>query len=316
MHSIRSLVLTALNQLPVIVLAVVEAALIYAATMVAKVAFSQLSPLPAAWWRVAFALLLLWLWRRPWRSGVRRSVLPRTVSGWLWLGLLGVSAAGMNTAFYLAIKYLNVGVAVAIEFLGPLVVAVLTGRHWREYVGIAIAVCGVVTLSWNSLVTQSASLPGGSAWIGLVAILFSGLFWGSYIVVGRRNAVSGHPLDSFAWALLIGFLVQSLFLAYPAIHGLASPMRSATWLRSSWGPLALIALMLVVSVFASFLPYIFDQFIMRRTLPSKFSVMQAINPAVATVIGLFFGEFPTGVDLLGIFLVICAVFVTFSSDDR
>ena len=107
--------------------------------MVAKLAFTQIAPLPAAWWRVGFALLLLWVWRKPWKKFTE--ILPTHARGWLWLAALGISSVFMNTTFYMAIGTLNVGVAVAIEFIGPLAVAVMTGRHWREYVGIIIAVC-------------------------------------------------------------------------------------------------------------------------------------------------------------------------------
>ena len=305
----RKLAIRFFNDVPVVVLTVIESIIIFAATMVAKLAFTQIAPLPAAWWRVGFALLLLWVWRKPWKKFTE--VLPTHARGWLRLAALGISSVFMNTTFYMAIGTLNVGVAVAIEFIGPLAVAVMTGRHWREYVGIIIAVCGIVTLSWSSFASQNRT-----SLAGLAAILISGVLWGTYIISGRRIALGGRPLDSMTIALTIGFAAQSVFLMLPGINGVIHPQPSATWLRQPWGPPALIALMFCVALCASFLPYIFDLFIMRRTLPSKFSVMQSISPAVATVIGLFFGEVPTIVDTVGIGLIIVAVFITFSSDER
>ncbi len=89
--------------------------------MVAKLAFTQIAPLPAAWWRVGFALLLLWVWRKPWKKIYRDTshTCPRLAVA----AALGISSVFMNTTFYVAIGTLNVGVAVAIEFIGPLAVA-------------------------------------------------------------------------------------------------------------------------------------------------------------------------------------------------
>ena len=125
----RNLAIRFFNDVPVVILTVIESIIIFAATMVAKLAFTQIAPLPAAWWRVGFALLLLWVWRKPWKKFTE--VLPTHARGWLWLAALGISSVFMNTTFYMAIGTLNVGVAVAIEFIGPLAVAVMTGRHWR-----------------------------------------------------------------------------------------------------------------------------------------------------------------------------------------
>ena len=156
----RKLAIRFFNDVPVVILTVIESIIIFAATMVAKLAFTQIAPLPAAWWRVGFALLLLWVWRKPWKKFTE--ILPTHARGWLWLAALGISSVFMNTTFYMAIGTLNVGVAVAIEFIGPLAVAVMTGRHWREYVGIIIAVCGIVTLSWSSFASQNRTSLAGS----------------------------------------------------------------------------------------------------------------------------------------------------------
>ena len=76
-----------------------------------------------------------------------------------------------------------------------------------------------------------------------------------------------------------------------------------------------LALLLFVAVFASFMPYVIDQVVMRRTTAGAFSVMQSINPATAILVGLAFGEIPTVWDIIGVALVIAAVVITFSGDD-
>jgi len=298
-----------LNRLPIFVIIVCSGIMIYVATSVAKIAFVQLDPIYAVWYRVGFMTLLLLAWRRPW-TRAKRENLPRTARQWLIVSIAGLSITAMNTAFYIAISNMNIGIAVAIEFVGPLTVAVLTGRSWRERLGIAIAASGVVLLAGISL----QGPQGGSFLIGLIAILCGGSMWGVYIVTGRRIANRGNPVDTLSVAMTIGWLVQSVFLAAPAIGHVIHPKDTATWALAPGGSYAVLGLMFVVALFASFIPALIDQVIMRRASAATFSVMQSVYPATAVAVGLAFGEVPTPVELLGVSLVIIAVIVTFSGD--
>ncbi|KAB7790899.1 EamA family transporter [Bifidobacterium leontopitheci] len=305
----KKVVLEVLNRVPVFLIVVGEAVFMYAATLVAKLAFTQLDPLYAVWYRVGFTALMLLAWRRPWRAS-RRGGLPHTGRDWVVVAACGTSIMLMNTMFYLAISNMNVGIAVAIEFVGPLTVAVIAGRSWRERLGIAIAACGVVLLAGMSL-----SQPSGSRFlVGLVAILCGGSMWGVYIVMGRKVAARGNSLDNLSVGMLIGWALQSVVLAVPAVRHTIEPKAQATWAVGAQGELKLVGLLLVVALFASFMPYVVDQVVMRRTTSGAFSVMQSINPAVAVFIGLLFGEFPTVWDCIGVALVILAVIVTFTGD--
>ncbi len=282
----------------------------YAATLVAKLAFTQLDPLYAVWYRVGFASLLLVLWRRPWKAS-KRAGLQHTAREWGVVAACGVAVMLMNTMFYVAISNMNVGIAVAIEFVGPLSVAVIAGRSWRERVGIGIAAVGVVLLAGMSL----AQPTGQRFLIGLIAILIGGSMWGVYIVMGRKVAARGNSLDNLSVGMLIGWVLQSLVLAVPAVRHTIHPKAEATWAVGPAGSLGLLALLLFVAVFASFMPYVIDQVVMRRTTAGAFSVMQSINPATAILVGLAFGEIPTVWDIIGVALVIAAVVITFSGDD-
>ena len=310
-RELKRLVVLALGRVPVFLLVLGEATVMYAATLVAKQAFTQLDPLYAVWYRVGFCTLLMLLWRRPWIAS-KRDRLPHDRSAWLVVVGCGLELAMMNTMYYVAISNMNVGVATAIEFIGPLSVAVIAGRSWRERVGIVVAAVGVIMLAGMSLAQPS----GGTFLIGLIAILIGGSMWGAYIVLGRRVAAGGTPLDWLSLSMLIGWGVQSLFLAVPAVRATVHPKAGATWAARPGGGLALIGLLLVVAVCASFLPYVVDQFIMRRTTSGAFSVMQSVNPAMASIVGLVFGEIPTVWDVVGILLVICAVIITFSGDSH
>lgn len=182
--------MTALNRLPIVVIAICEAVMIYTATGVAKVAFTQLDAVYAAWYRVGFMALMLLAWRKPWKAD-RRDSLPGTRRDWALLAGFGAALVLMNTMYYVAISNMDIGIATAIEFIGPLGVAVITGHSWRERVGIGIAACGVVLLAGISLGGEN----GGSFLIGLIAILIGGSMWGCYIVLGGKVATKGHPID-------------------------------------------------------------------------------------------------------------------------
>ena len=139
--------------------------------------------------------------------------------------------------------------------------------------------------------------------------------WGVYIVMGRKVAARGNSLDNLSVGMLIGWVLQSLVLAVPAVRHTIHPKAEATWAVGPAGSLGLLALLLFVAVFASFMPYVIDQVVMRRTTAGAFSVMQSINPATAILVGLAFGEIPTVWDIIGVALVIAAVVITFSGDD-
>ncbi|MFU0548863.1 EamA family transporter [Gardnerella leopoldii] len=305
----KQFVVNLLHRMPVLLIIVIEASMVYTATSVAKVAFSQLDSLYAVWYRVGFMTLLLLAWRRPF-SRSKRSLLPKTLREWGIVAAVGVSLVAMNTMFYVAISCMAVGVAVTIEFIGPLLVAVITGHEWRERVGIVIAVCGIMLLASASIHSSVSS----HFLIGLFAILVGGSMWGLYIVSGRMLAKSSHAIDRVSVAALIGWLLQSVVLAVPAVQHVISPKPEATWAARPGGSFALLALMLVIAICASFFPTLLDQVLLKRVTSAKYSVMQALYPAIAVIIGMGFGEIPTLTDIAGIILVMFAVVVTFSGD--
>ncbi|KAB7789355.1 EamA family transporter [Bifidobacterium cebidarum] len=300
-----------LNRVPVVLIVIGEALVIYTATAIAKLAFTQLDPLYSVWYRVGFMTLLLLAWRRPWQRSKRNRLFRRSARSWGLVVLFGCALVLMNTMFYVAISNMDMGIAVAIEFIGPLSVAVITGRSWRERLGIGIAAIGVVLLAGISLSNPAGS---GSFLVGLIAILIGGSMWGVYIVTGRRVAAGGNSLDNLCIAVTIGWFVQSLFLGVPAVKHVIWPKSDATWALEAGGPIKLLALLFVISFMASFIPYIVEQITLRRATSGAFSVMQSINPAMAVVVGLAIGEIPGVGELIGVALVIFAVIVTFSGD--
>ncbi len=295
--------------MPVFLIVVLEATLIYSATGVVKVAFTQLDAVYAAWYRVGFMAILLLIWRRPWRN---RALLPTTVRDWGFLIAFGAALVTMNTMYYVAISNMDIGIATAIEFVGPLSVAVITGHSWRERVGILLAASGVVLLAGISL----NGADDGNFLVGLTAILIGGSMWGFYIVLGGKIASKGHPIDMLCIGTTLGWILQSIFLAPGAVSHVIRPKADATWLTGVKGTAMLMLVLFLVSLCGSFLPYLTDQVVMRRIPSDRYSVMQSINPAMATLIAVAFGEMPSIGECVGIALVIAAVAVTFSSDSN
>ena len=239
-----------------------------------------------------------------------REHLPDEWRAWLNIVILGIAITVMNTVFYVAVDNMDMGIAVSIEFLGPLTVAVITGKDWHERVGIVIATAGVVLLAGISFAAPSS----GNFLVGFIAILCSACMWGVYIVTGRKVSFTGHSIDYLTIAVGIGFVLQSLVLGVPAVKAVVWPRSGATWSLGVSGASKLVLVLLCVSLMGSFLPYVLDQLIMPRLTSGAFSVMQSINPAAAVAVGLAFGEIPSIPELIGIVMVIIAVLVTFSGD--
>ena len=120
----------------------------YAGAGVAVLLFGAVAPATLAWLRVLVAAVALCAWRQPWKGGAGRA---RRLA----LALaFGVVIGLMNAAFYLAIARLDLGTAVAIEFVGPVAVAALGSRRRRDLVGLAALVAGVGLLSGAHVVGQ------------------------------------------------------------------------------------------------------------------------------------------------------------------
>ena len=257
----------------------------YLGAAVAIGLFTRVPPATVAWLRLVVGALVLLAWRRPWRRRWGRRELAAAAA-------FGVALGAMNVTFYLAIADLPLGTAVAIEFIGPVAVAALTGSGWRERVGIALAAAGVVTLAGVTLGLG----PDGSA-TGLVWILAAAGCWAAYIVLGRRVAVRGDGVTTLGLAMAAGAVVLA-----PLVGAGAAPV-----LRAPDLALAVVAVALLSSV----VPYGLEQVVLRRVSAATFAVLLATLPAAATVIGaVVLRQWPHPLDLVGLALVSGAIALT------
>ena len=231
----------------------------------AKLLFASVGPEAAVALRLVFATLILFAVLRPWRH------MPRGAE-WKNVLIYGLAIAFMNGCFYQSIARIPLGVAVAVEFSGPLMVAVCASRRWTDFAGVALAVAGMLLIvPWSGLE------DGLDVW-GLVFALAAAVGWASYIVFGRR--AGGVGVSAAAWGMLAGSLAATPW-AFWAQNG----MLSAEVLLDAL-PLAFF-----VGLTASALPYGLEIVALRLVPPQAYGVLMSLEPAAAALFGfLILGE--------------------------
>jgi len=230
--------------------------------------------------RQAFSAIALLLLFRPWAAMPQRR-------HWPIIALYGVLLGVMNLTFYFAIARLPLGIAVAIEFTGPLTVAVISSRKGIDFLWVACAVAGLaILLPWH----------GGAGRIdpiGIVFALIAAACWGAYIVVGQKISLR---MDG-GKAVALGMVVSSLFTVPLGVFHAGS----ALW---SWPVLAMGAAAAIVS---SAIPYSAEMWALKRLPAKTFSLMMSLEPAAGAVMGfLLLGERLSLMQWLAIGLVIAA----------
>ena len=245
--------------------------------------FHSVTPSSLAWLRSLLAAAVLCAWRRPWQTHWTRERL-------LTAGAFGIVLCLTNVTFYLAIDRIDLGTAVAIEFVGPVAVAAISSRRRRDFVGLVVLLAGVGLLS-------GVNVSGRAE--GVVWALVAGIGWALYIVLGHRLARARElrPQDGLATGLAVGGIVLAPFFAWrvgPVFNSAGIFARAA-----------------LVAVASNVVPYSLEQLAMRRLARGRFAVMLALLPVSATVMGLVvLGQTPSVGDAIGIALVIAAIWLT------
>ncbi|MEV0115344.1 EamA family transporter [Streptomyces sp. NPDC050844] len=222
----------------------------------AKHLFSAVGSFGTVALRLLFAaavLLLLW-----------RPSLRMTRRAWTVVLGYGVTLGAMNLCFYLALARIPLGIAVTVEFLGPLAVALAGSRRWLDAFWAVLAAGGVVLLMEGS--------GGELDVVGLLFALAAGVCWGLYILVGA--ALGRHTTEGNGLAL--GMAVAAL-VAVP--FGVAE---SGTALMQPW----VLVAGLGVALLSSVIPYSLDLEALRKIPPRVFGILMSLEPAMAALIGL------------------------------
>lgn len=231
---------------------------------IAKTLFPVLGPAGTVALRTGIAtLILLAIWR-PFRTPADGRV---RLTGAVWRAILpyGISLGCTNYLFYQSIARIPLGIAVAIEFIGPLAVAIIGSRRPIDLLWAALATGGFALIGW----------PQGHVRLDPVGVAFAlgaALGWGNYIVTGVRL---GRVLDAGP-GVALGLMVSAVVVVPLGIASLGPIGHTPALLIPAAG----------IAVLSSALPYTLELAAMRRMTARGFGLLMSLEPAVAGLTGL------------------------------
>lgn len=266
-----------MNRVNPVVLVLVAIASVQLGAAFGKGLFDVASPATIAFLRIALASVVLVAISRPRLTG-------RSARDWVTVVAYGLALSGMNISIYYSFERIPIGVAVTLEFIGPLLLAVWGSRRPIDLVWVALAAVGVVLLG---------ATPGALDLVGVALALLAGALWAAYIViagpVGRLwEGISG---------LTVGSIVGALALAVPGLtlagDALAHPH---VWLVAA-----------AVALLSSVVPYALELHARRVIKAATFSILMSLEPTAAALFAwIVLGEWLGWVEWLAMACVIVA----------
>ncbi len=193
----------------------------------------------------------------------RPRVRGRALRDWRAVLAFGAVLGLMNLSFYLALARLPLGVAVTIEFIGPLGLAAVLSRRRRDLVAVLVAAAGVVLVNGRDVHAVN--------WAGVGFGLLAGLCWAGYVLLSAETGRRFAQLDGLALAMVVATVLV-------APYGIAS---AGGELRG--GHVLLVGA--AVAVLSSVLPYSLELLALRRMRPVVFGVLMSLEPAVGALAG-------------------------------
>ena len=265
------------NRIPAVWLVIAGIVSVQVGAAIAKGLFDLVPPTAMVWLRLITSAVILLLVARPRLTGH---------SGRDWLIALGfgVSLLVMNWAIYQSFARIPLGIAVTIEFLGPLTVAVIGSRRLTDLLWVAFAGMGVALLGLSRATLTLA---------GVGFALLAALGWAFYILLSAQTGRRWPGISGIAIASMVGAIV----LAPPAIVEAGSQMLNPT----------ILALGFAIGLLSSVIPYSFELIALRRIPPRVFSILMSLEPAAAALAAMILlGEFLSLVQWLAMGCVVVA----------
>jgi inner membrane transporter RhtA len=246
----------------------------------AKQLFMEAGPAGTTTLRVGFAALILLVMWRPWRTRFARAHLKD-------IALYGMSLGLMNLTFYLALERIPLGIAVALEFTGPLALSLMSSKRVTDILWAFLAGLGIY------LIMPVQSSEPALDLVGIMFALVAGAFWALYIWFGQRAGKDAHSGHVTALGMTAAALVTLPFGV--AING-ASLVNISLW------PLGL-----GIAVLSSAVPYSLEMLAL-KTIPLKtFGILMSAEPAFAALMGyVFLKEHLTGTQMIAVLCVMAA----------
>lgn len=243
----------------------------------AKSLFTAVEPTAIAWLRMVFAAGIFLLFARPRVRG-------RTWPQWRVVLGYGLALGLMNWAIYQSFARIPIGLAVTIEFLGPLSVAVLGSRRLRDLLWVALAGLGVALLG---------VAPVAIDWVGVAFALLAGASWAGYIVLSGPTGRAWSGVTG----VTVGSVVGALVFAVPGV------VAGGTALWQPW----VLGVALAVGVLSSVIPYGLEMIALRRIPPGVFGILMSLEPAAAALSAwLVLGEVLNPVEVAAMVCVVVA----------
>ena len=234
-----------------------------AGTSLAKGLFPYVGAEGTTTYRLVFSTLLLMAFWRPWRRA------------WTWadaplLVLFGATLGIMNLLFYNALKTVPFGLAIAVEFTGPLAVALWSSKKPLDFVWIVLAVAGMgLILPLGN--TLGANLQTDAIDpLGIAYALGAGACWAVYIVIGQRVA---DRIGAFATPM--GMLVAALVVTPVGISVAGTSLLNPEWMLAGLG----------IALLSSAIPYSLEMYSLKHLPKQTFSILLSLEPAVGALAG-------------------------------
>ena len=245
---------------------------------VATELFGDVGPVGTVMLRLVFAAIVLAAIWRPALAGLRGAHAPDVI-------LFGVALAAMNTSFYLALDRIPLGIAVTLEFVGPLGVAFALTRSRADLLWAGLAAAGILLLA--------PDLGDGLDSLGVALALFAGACWAAYILLATRVGRAFTGGDGLALAMIVSAV---LILPAGIVVG-GSELLNAE----------VLAIGFAVAMLSSAIPYSLELEALRRLPRPTFGVLMSLEPAIAATIGFIaLGQDLAAREVLAIVLVVIA----------
>ena len=210
--------------------------------------------------RLIFASIIMLLILRPWRAKLTAKSLKTVI-------VYGIALGGMNLLFYMSLRTVPLGIAVALEFTGPLAVAIFSSRKAIDFLWIGWAITGLLLLIPLGEGAQGIDLVGAAYALG------AGVCWALYILFGQKAGA-----DNGVQTAALGVIIAALFIAPVGIVHAGSALLTP----------ALIPIALAVALLSTALPYTLEMIALTRMPTRTFGTLMSIEPAFGALSGLLF----------------------------
>ncbi|AXY58944.1 EamA family transporter [Acinetobacter sp. WCHAc010052] len=228
----------------------------------AKQLFEVLDPLTVVTLRLCFASILIFLMFQSWKIIKRLPYLK-----WKDLLFYSGSVCLMNVLFYASLGKLPQGIAVGLEFLGPLTLAFLSIKQKSDYIWVFLAVMGIaLMIPWQDATAHNFS------WLGAAFAIGAGVCWAFYIYFGQKVVRQNIGMHALTIAIVLSAMVM---LPVSAVHNPEALLQTQYWKQA-----------LMIALLATAIPYALDLMALKQLSKLSYGTLSSLSPAIGAVTGM------------------------------